>query len=157
MLGHSECRRDARLSHADIACKAAAAVPLLQVMVCVGEAWRGASQNEIAKQLRASLRDDLDPARLSVAYEPVWAIGTGDTPLPAEIDAMHRRLRDVLTARFGGAGEQVRILYGGSVSAGNAREIIALSHVDGLLVGGASLAATTFLPIAEAMAEAAIA
>ena len=91
-----------------------------------------------------------DPARFSVAYEPIWAIGTGKVPSTAEIGEMHAALRARLKAAYGEAGDEVRILYGGSVKASNAAEIFGVADVDGALVGGASLKAADFLPIVEA-------
>ena len=90
------------------------------------------------------------PARLAVAYEPIWAIGTGKVPSMADIGEMHAALRGRLSAAYGEAGDAVRILYGGSVKASNAAEIFAVPDVDGALVGGASLKAADFLPIVEA-------
>jgi len=85
-----------------------------------------------------------------VAYEPVWAIGTGLTPTPADVGEMHSAIRSHLVARYGGGGEQTRILYGGSVNPKNASELLAAANVDGALVGGASLRAANFLAIAGA-------
>jgi triosephosphate isomerase len=89
-------------------------------------------------------------ARLAIAYEPIWAIGTGKVPSRTDIGEMHAALRQRLAAAYGEAGHQIRILYGGSVKASNAAEIFAVADVDGALVGGASLKAADFLPIATA-------
>ncbi len=92
----------------------------------------------------------LDPAGLVIAYEPVWAIGTGKTPTADDIAVMHHHIRSWLTDRFGAAGGQVAILYGGSMKPTNAAEILAIADVDGGLVGGASLQAADFLAIVSA-------
>ena len=91
--------------------------------------------------------------KFAVAYEPIWAIGTGKVPSVGDIDEMHRALRERLVAAFGPEGEAMRLLYGGSVKASNAAEIFAVEDVDGALVGGASLKADDFLPIVEAAAR----
>ena len=93
-----------------------------------------------------------DPSRLSIAYEPIWAIGTGKVAGTADIAEMHAALRQRLVAAYGEAGQAMRILYGGSVKASNAAEIFAVPDVDGALVGGASLTAADFVPIIEAAA-----
>jgi triosephosphate isomerase len=100
--------------------------------------------------LLASIPDGANPQSTAIAYEPVWAIGTGKTPTPAEIVEVHALIRNRLTARFGDMGGEVRILYGGSVKPANAREILSLADVDGALVGGASLKASDFLGIISA-------
>ena len=106
-------------------------------------------------QLAASLPAAIaEPASFSIAYEPIWAIGTGMVPTVADIDEMHRALRARLAASYADAADKIRILYGGSVKASNAAEIFAVEDVDGALVGGASLKATDFLPIVEAAANA---
>jgi triosephosphate isomerase len=92
------------------------------------------------------------PDKLAIAYEPIWAIGTGKVPTTDEIAEMHRALRGRLEAAYGEAGRSVRILYGGSVKASNAREIFSVADVDGALVGGASLKAADFIPIVAAAA-----
>ena len=92
-------------------------------------------------------------AELAIAYEPIWAIGTGKIPTNAEIAEMHASIRGKLNARFGAGGASIRILYGGSVKASNADEIFAIADVDGALVGGASLTATDFIPIVAAAAR----
>ena len=105
----------------------------------------------MSAQLDASLPASIgDPARFSVAYEPIWAIGTGKVPSMADIGEMHAALRGRLKAAYGDACDAVRILYGGSVKPSNAAEIFAVSDVDGALVGGASLKAADFLPIVDA-------
>ena len=96
--------------------------------------------------------DAFDPERLAIAYEPIWAIGTGDVATPEDVRAMHAALRATLHDRIGEAAESVRLLYGGSVNGGNAAELLSTDNVDGALVGGASLTAEKFVPIIEAAA-----
>jgi triosephosphate isomerase len=155
ILGHSERRAHHAETDAVVRAKAEAALAAgLIPIICVGEseAERVAGQAEavVSAQLQASLPDGFAAAGGVVAYEPVWAIGTGRTPTEAEIAAVHATIRDRLAARFGAAGETLRILYGGSMKPGNAAAILALPHVDGGLIGGASLVAEDFLAIARA-------
>jgi triosephosphate isomerase len=130
----------------------------LSVILCVGEsdAVREAGQavETVSAQLDASLPVSISaPVRFSVAYEPIWAIGTGKVPSTADIGEMHAALRARLRAAYGDeTGNNVRILYGGSVKPSNAAEIFSVPDVDGALVGGASLKASDFLPIVEAAA-----
>jgi triosephosphate isomerase len=156
IVGHSE-RRDAQgETDADVKAKAEAALTAgLSVILCVGESdsvrEAGNAIATVSDQLDSSLPSGIaDPARFSVAYEPIWAIGTGKVPSTADISEMHSALRERLKAAYGDAGTQVRILYGGSVKASNAAEIFAVPDVDGALVGGASLKASDFVPIVEA-------
>lgn len=154
ILGHSERRADHAETDAAVRAKAeAAAAAGLVPIVCVGEtdAERLAGQAEavVERQLAASLPDTFAGI---IAYEPVWAIGTGRTPTEADIAAIHGTIRARLVARFGAAGGAMRILYGGSMKPGNAQAILALPNVDGGLVGGASLVAADFLAIARAAA-----
>ncbi|PID35524.1 MAG: triose-phosphate isomerase [Rhodobacterales bacterium] len=156
ILGHSERRADHGESDADVAAKVAAAQGAgLDVVLCLGEslAQREAGQtlDVIGTSLVGSLPDGVDPARLVIAYEPIWAIGTGKIPTLAEIGAVHDFLRAELVARFGAAGEAIRLLYGGSVKPSNAAEIFAIANVDGALVGGASLQAADFIQIVDAL------
>jgi triosephosphate isomerase len=155
ILGHSERRADHAESDAIILAKAEAALAAAVVpVVCVGESEAqrvsGEAEDVVAAQLAGSLPEGFAAAGGVVAYEPVWAIGTGRTPTEGDIAAMHARIRSELERRFGGAGGKLRILYGGSVKPGNAQAILALPHVDGALVGGASLVAADFLAIAAA-------
>jgi len=162
ILGHSERRAMHGESSELVKAKAEAAQAAgLSVIVCVGEteAERDAGQAEavVTGQLAASLPHGAEAAAsLTVAYEPVWAIGTGRVAAPADILAMHRAIRARLVEMIGAeAGAAIRILYGGSVNAGNAAEILALDEVGGALVGGASLASDSFLAIVLAAASAA--
>lgn len=154
ILGHSERRADHGETDGQVRAKAEAALAAgLAPIVCVGETWSereaGRQDAVVAAQLAGSLPDGFAATGV-VAYEPVWAIGTGRTPTEAEIAAMHAMIRRVLAGRFGAAGQGVRILYGGSVKPANARAILALPEVGGALVGGASLVAEDFLAIAAA-------
>ncbi|MEO7601764.1 MAG: triose-phosphate isomerase [Sphingomicrobium sp.] len=156
IVGHSERREAQRETDADVRAKAAAALDAgLDVILCIGEsdAVREAGQAvaTVAAQLDASLPDQPVDA---IAYEPIWAIGTGKIPSMDDIAEMHAALRVRLVAAYGETGQGVRILYGGSVKASNAAEIFAIPDVDGALVGGASLKAADFLPIVAAAAAA---
>ncbi|MBI0435537.1 triose-phosphate isomerase [Roseomonas sp. KE0001] len=156
ILGHSERRADHGESDAVVKAKAEAALAEgLVPVVCVGESeaqrLAGEAEAVVAGQLAGSLPAGFAAAGGVVAYEPVWAIGTGRTPTEADIAAMHARIRAELERSFGEAGAALRILYGGSVKPGNAQAILALPHVDGALVGGASLKAEDFLGIAGAV------
>lgn len=156
IVGHSERREAQGETDADVRAKAEVAVASgLDVILCVGEsdAVREAGQavQTVSAQLDASIpRAFLEPSRFAVAYEPIWAIGTGKVPSTSDIDEMHSALRGRLKAAYGDAGSEIRILYGGSVKASNAVEIFAVPDVDGALVGGASLKAADFLPIVQA-------
>ena len=159
IVGHSE-RRDAhRETDAEVKSKAAAALSCgLNAILCVGESLevreRGGAVETVVDQLGASLPDSIESdAELAIAYEPIWAIGTGKVPTTAEIAEMHAAIRERLVERFGSTGAQVRILYGGSVKASNAAEIFAIADVDGALVGGASLKGSDFIPIVAAAAS----
>jgi triosephosphate isomerase len=160
IVGHSERRADHGESDADVKAKAQAALAVgLSVIICVGETEtdRDAGQAEqvVARQLDGSLPDGKGvAARVTVAYEPVWAIGTGRTPTVDDIGAMHRAIRERLKAIYGEDGAAIRILYGGSVKPDNAGELLAADEVGGALVGGASLSAETFLGIVVAAHEA---
>lgn len=156
IVGHSERRAQHGESDAVVRAKAEAAIGAgLEVILCVGEteAERDSGHAEaiVSRQLDASLpQGEGAVARLSVAYEPVWAIGTGRVPSVADVGAMHRALRERLVSAFGDAGAGVRILYGGSVNPGNAAELLGADEVGGALVGGASLTAESFLAIVMA-------
>ena len=156
IVGHSERRDAQRESDAEVKAKAEAALSVgLSVILCVGESLEireaGNAVRTVLDQLDASLPSDIGAnAEMAVAYEPIWAIGTGKVPTGDEIAEMHAAIRGKLRDRFGAAGDQVRILYGGSVKASNAAEIFAIGDVDGALVGGASLTAADFIPIVAA-------
>ncbi len=158
IVGHSERRDAQRESDADVKAKATAALSVgLGVILCVGESLevreRGGAVATVTAQLEDSLPAGLDgEAELAIAYEPIWAIGTGKIPTMPEIAEMHAAIRAKLRERFGAAGGQIRILYGGSVKASNAAEIFTIADVDGALVGGASLTAADFIPIVAAAA-----
>ena len=156
IVGHSERRLEHGETDAIVSAKAAAALDAgLNVILCVGEteAERSAGQalTRVAAQLEKSLPQVARLGELVIAYEPVWAIGTGVTPTPGDVAEMHLFLRQRLAARL--PGDAVRILYGGSVKPANATELLHLPAVDGALVGGASLKAAEFLAIAAAYRE----
>lgn len=157
IVGHSERREAQHETDEDVRRKAEAAlVADLDVILCVGESLEireaGAAVTTVQAQLDESLPHGEGaaagvPAKFAVAYEPIWAIGTGKVASPADIGEMHAALRGRLVAAYGDAGNEVRILYGGSVNPSNAAEIFAVGDVDGALVGGASLTAEKFVPI----------
>jgi triosephosphate isomerase len=155
IVGHSERRTYHGENDATVRRKAMAAWRAkLAAIVCVGETEAeregGRTLDVVGRQLEGSLPDGATAANLVVAYEPVWAIGTGRTPRAADVIEVHAFIRERLTARFGAAGEGMRVLYGGSVKPANAGELLTLANVDGALVGGASLKAVEFLGIAAA-------
>lgn len=155
ILGHSERRAGYGETDALVSAKVEAALRAdLHPIVCVGETLEqrdaGQAVGVVTGQVRGSLPDSLAGQSFAVAYEPVWAIGTGRTASSDDIAGMHAAIRGVLVEKFGGAGARVPILYGGSVKASNAAEILATPEVGGALVGGASLKAVDFLPIVEA-------
>jgi triosephosphate isomerase len=150
ILGHSERRADHGETNADVAAKVLAAMQAgLIPIVCVGETETERDAGEAEHVVRTQLIHSL-PGNFAglVAYEPVWAIGTGRTPSEAEVTAMHAKIRAVLLAQFPESGAKTPILYGGSVKPGNAASLLALPEVGGALVGGASLNAADFLAIA---------
>ena len=159
IVGHSERRDAQRESDEEVRMKAEAALSSgLGVILCVGEGIdereAGRAVATVEKQLLASLPRTPDSAPgFAVAYEPIWAIGTGKVPSNLEIAQMHAAIRVRLLERYGPSGGEVRILYGGSVKPSNAAEIFQVMDVDGALVGGASLNAADFLPIVEAAAK----
>ena len=157
IVGHSERREAQRESDEHVRAKAEAGLKAgLLVILCVGESLAvreaGDAVATVERQLGASLPRGIEVAGLAIAYEPIWAIGTGQVPTIADIAEMHAALRRRLVAAYGDAGASIRILYGGSVKASNAAEIFSVDDVDGALVGGASLKAADFVPIVEAAA-----
>jgi len=161
IVGHSERRDAQRESDGEVRAKAEFALSVdLSVILCVGEALdvrqSGRAVETVTTQLGGSLPQYPErKAELAIAYEPIWAIGTGKIPTCHEIAEMHSAIRATLALHYGSFGEQVRILYGGSVKPSNATEIFAVKDVDGALVGGASLKSSEFIPIVAAAAEAA--
>ncbi|MFD1795704.1 triose-phosphate isomerase [Paracoccus aurantiacus] len=158
ILGHSERRTDHGETDGQVAQKAIAAHEAgLVTVICIGEteAQRDGGQtlDVIATQLAGSVPDCATAANTVIAYEPVWAIGTGRTPTNDQIAEVHALIRETLAARFSD-GNDVTLLYGGSVKPGNAGEIFDIPHVNGALVGGASLKAGDFGPIIDALAAA---
>jgi triosephosphate isomerase len=154
IVGHSERRCDHHEDDALVAAKAAAALTAgLAVILCVGETLAEREAGEalpvVAAQLAGSMPENAAASRLIVAYEPVWAIGTGLTPSPGDVAEMHGFIRGQLDRHLGERSSEARILYGGSVKPANAGELLSIANVDGALVGGASLKAEEFLAIAE--------
>jgi triosephosphate isomerase (TIM) len=156
IVGHSERRQYHGESNGDVAAKAQAAWRAgLKAIICIGESEAqrdaGDAPHICKTQLEASVPDGAVPANTAIAYEPVWAIGTGKTPTSADIAAMHAHIRACLVAKLGAGAQEMLILYGGSVNPGNAAEILALPQVGGALVGGASLKCDDFLKIIAAV------
>ncbi|HWV95716.1 MAG TPA: triose-phosphate isomerase [Xanthobacteraceae bacterium] len=153
IVGHSERRADHGETDALVRAKAEAAWSQgLVAIICVGETQEqrdgGQALDVVGRQLAGSVPDGATAANTVVAYEPVWAIGTGRTPTVAEVAEVHDFMRKTLAVRFGGEADGMRLLYGGSVKPSNAAELLAVSNVNGALVGGASLKAADFLAIA---------
>jgi triosephosphate isomerase len=159
IVGHSERRDAQRESDTEVRAKAQAALECgLNVILCVGESLevreQGNAVDTVLAQLDSSIpHKPIGEAELAIAYEPIWAIGTGEVPTTAEIGEVHGAIRRRLVDRYGSAGEQLRILYGGSVKPSNAVEIFSVNDVDGALVGGASLKSEDFIPIVAAAAN----
>ncbi|MGR3494278.1 triose-phosphate isomerase [Citreimonas sp.] len=156
ILGHSERRADHGETDAAVRAKTEAAWAAgLVAIVCVGETLAqreaGETLDVIGAQLDGSVPDGATAATTVIAYEPVWAIGTGKVPTNDQIAEVHDAMRERLKNRFGAESDGMRLLYGGSVKGSNAAEIFAVSNVDGALVGGASLKAADFGPIVEAL------
>ena len=158
IVGHSERREGFGETDADVKAKAEAALAAgLSVILCVGEPREvresGGAIDYVLAQIAGSLPESFDPARLAIAYEPIWAIGTGLVPTVADVADMHGAIRTKLREQSGAdAAATIRILYGGSVNGENAAELLDAGDVDGALVGGASLTAGKFVPIVEAAA-----
>ena len=153
IVGHSERRADHGESDGLVRQKAEAAWRAgLTAIICIGETRQQRDSGETLQicrgQLNGSLPDGARADNLVVAYEPVWAIGTGLTPTAGDVEQIHQFIREFLTGRFNGDGVKIRILYGGSVKPSNARELMAVNNVNGALIGGASLKAADFLAIA---------
>ncbi len=158
IVGHSERRSDHGEDDAAVAAKAAAVWRAgLIAIICIGEteAQRkdGKTLDILTKQIEGSIPDGATAENMVVAYEPVWAIGTGLTPTAGDVAAAHAHIRTRLGAAIGDGGKSVRILYGGSVKPANAAELMAVANVDGALIGGASLKAQDFLGVAAVYAD----
>lgn len=157
ILGHSERRADHGEDSALVSAKASAALDAgLTAVICVGESLDERDAGRAEDVVTRQVAESLPPARatsLVVAYEPVWAIGTGRTASPADVGAMHAAIRMTLGRLLSDAGERTPILYGGSVKPSNAAELAAVPDVDGALVGGASLVAADFAAILRAFAD----
>lgn len=158
IVGHSERRTDHKETDALVRAKAEAAYAAdLVAIICIGETGDerkgGQTLDVLKRQLAGSIPDSATADNTVIAYEPVWAIGTGLTPTAADVEEAHAFQRAELVARFGPAGAKMRILYGGSVKPGNARELMGVANVDGALIGGASLKANDFLAIYRAYEE----
>ena len=156
IVGHSERRSDHGEADSLVQAKALAAFAAgLTPIICVGEteAQRrgGEADAVVRRQIAASVPDEAKAIDVVIAYEPVWAIGTGLTPSLEDIRDMHGRIRAQLVERFGDAGGRIRILYGGSMKPANARDILLVENVDGGLIGGASLLANDFYAIISAV------
>jgi len=155
IVGHSERRTLHHETDALVRAKAEAALKAgLTAIVCVGETRAEREAGEaiavVTRQLKGSLPPGGAPETVVVAYEPVWAIGTGLTPTAIDVAEMHGAIRALLDDIYGDTGAKIRILYGGSVKPANAKELLGIDNVDGALVGGASLKATDFLAIVAA-------
>ena len=155
IVGHSERRADHGETDRNVCAKAAAAHRTgLTAIICIGETQgertAGLALAVVARQIKASVPDGATAANTVIAYEPVWAIGTGLTPTPADVAEIHAAIRRDLVARFGDQGARMRCLYGGSVKPENARTLLSVANVNGALVGGASLKACDFLAIIRA-------
>jgi len=156
IVGHSERRTDHGETNADVNAKAAAVWRAgLMAVICVGETLAerdaGSTLSVVANQVEESLPDGATAENTVIAYEPIWAIGTGKVPTASEIAEVHDEIRTRLASRYPAESDGIRILYGGSVKPTNADEIFAISNVDGALVGGASLKATDFGGIISAL------
>ena len=153
ILGHSERRAGHHETNEQVRAKAKAALRAgLLAIICVGETRAerdsGGALAIVGKQLASSIPDNSPPGRIVIAYEPVWAIGTGFTPTPQDIAEMHGFIRERMNQHLPGQGANLRILYGGSVNPANAAELLSVEDVDGALVGGASLSCAEFMAIA---------
>lgn len=152
IVGHSERRSDHAETDEKVRAKAEAAYDAdLTAIICIGETAAerrdGLTLEVLKRQLAGSVPDAATSKNTVIAYEPVWAIGSGLTPTTGDVEAAHAFMRETLLARFGAQAGKMRILYGGSVKPTNAKELMAVANVDGALIGGASLKATDFLAI----------
>lgn len=155
IVGHSERRRDYLETDKQVQAKGMAAHRArLTAIICIGETLKerksGDTLKVVGRQLRASMPQTATAKNTVIAYEPVWAIGTGLTPTPEQVAEVHAHIRKILVKKYGTAGQGMRILYGGSVSPANAAELLAIENVNGALVGGASLKADDFIQIIKA-------
>lgn len=155
IVGHSECRADRGEDDATVCAKASAAWRAgLTAIICIGETneqrRQGSTLDVLSRQIAGSVPTTATPANTIVAYEPIWAIGTGLTPTVDDVAEAHAHIRARLAEKLGADAARIRILYGGSVKPSNAAELLGVDNVDGALVGGASLKAADFLGIAEA-------
>lgn len=154
IIGHSERRTVYQESDAIVCAKVQAAWRAgIVALVCVGETLEERKSNKVldvlARQLEGSLPDDATAENIIIAYEPIWAIGTGNTASVADVAQVHNFIRDKMHSRFGNEGNKMRLLYGGSVKPSNAFELLSIRDVNGALIGGASLKATDFLTICD--------
>ncbi|WP_254472674.1 triose-phosphate isomerase [Bartonella sp. B1098] len=154
ILGHSERRTVYQENDSIVCAKVQAAWRAgLVTLVCIGETLEERNNNEVlnvlTQQLEGSLPDDTTAENTIIAYEPVWAIGTGNTATSEDIAKVHHFIRDEMRTRFGDEGNKIRLLYGGSVKSSNAFELLSIPHVNGALIGGASLKAIDFLTICD--------
>lgn len=155
IIGHSERREDQGESNADVKAKSQSVIDAnMHAILCVGESEAqrdsGNAVKIVVDQLLESLPDTANGHKLSLAYEPIWAIGTGRIPSLDDVAQMHLALHGALTDHYGDAADQIHILYGGSMNGTNAADLMAIAHVDGGLVGGASLSAEKFGPVIAA-------
>jgi triosephosphate isomerase len=158
IVGHSERRTLHKEDDALVRAKAEAAIAAdLTAIVCIGETEAerksGATLDILKRQLSGSVPDGATAKTVVVAYEPVWAIGTGLTPTAGDVEEAHAFMRAELKSRFAGEGAKIRILYGGSVKPSNAKELMGIANVDGALIGGASLKSADFLAICQVYGE----
>ncbi|MEL7428975.1 MAG: triose-phosphate isomerase [Pseudomonadota bacterium] len=158
IVGHSERRTDHGETNAVVKAKAEAALRAdLLTILCIGETETQRKSGEtlavLKDQLAGSMPDDSKAASIVVAYEPVWAIGTGLVPSSEDVEKAHAFIREYVSGRFGAQGAAMRLLYGGSVKPANAAELMGIANVDGALVGGASLKAADFIGICSAYDE----
>ncbi len=155
IVGHSERRADHAEDNETVKAKAEAAQSIgLNAIICVGETEKqrdaGQALEVVTSQVKASIPDQSVVENTLIAYEPVWAIGTGRTPTESDVEEIHNAIRQVLNGRFGENASQIKILYGGSVKASNAHALMSVPNVNGALVGGASLKADDFYGIISA-------